>query len=97
MTKKTMDRREFIKTGVVSAAALGGLAGRRLYSNTTYSGIEYDSKGIPCRLLGTTGVHIPLIVFGGGSRFCTVKDPELSAQILTYALDHGFLLLGYSP
>lgn len=85
-----MDRREFIKTGVVSAAALGGLSIKVLHSNHLDAATKYDSKGILCRPLGSTGVHIPLIVFGGGSRFCTVKDPELSAKILTYALDHGF-------
>ncbi|MBN2244859.1 MAG: aldo/keto reductase, partial [Candidatus Aminicenantes bacterium] len=90
MRKKTMDRREFIKTGVVSAAALGGLSIKGLHSNPLETAIGYDSKGILCRPLGKTGVQIPLIVFGGGSRFCTVKDPEESIQMLTYALDHGF-------
>jgi len=90
MSKKTMDRREFIKTGVASAAALGGLSLKGMFSDTEGTGIEYDSKGIPCRQLGKTGVSIPIIVFGGGSRFCTIKDPDESARILTYALDHGF-------
>jgi aryl-alcohol dehydrogenase-like predicted oxidoreductase len=50
----------------------------------------YDAKGVQTRVLGKTGVAIPIIVFGGGSRFCAVKDPQQSQELLNHALDHGF-------
>jgi len=41
-------------------------------------------------VLGNTGVAIPVIVFGGGSRFCSVTDQDESLAILNHALDSGF-------
>lgn len=41
-------------------------------------------------ILGKTGVRVPRIVIGCGSRFCNIKDPEKSAELLNAALDHGF-------
>lgn len=49
----------------------------------------YDPRGLPTRPLGSTGVAVPLIGFGAGSRFCAVADPEKSVAILTCALDNG--------
>jgi predicted aldo/keto reductase-like oxidoreductase len=49
----------------------------------------YDSKGLPTRPLGKTGVSVPIIGFGSGSRFCRILDPEKSVEAINYALDHG--------
>jgi len=86
MIKKTLNRRDFIKKSLTAALAVNTLSCQSLFKRKK----GYDSKGLRTRPFGKTGVQIPLIVIGGGSRFCTVKDPEKSMEILTYALDHGF-------
>jgi aryl-alcohol dehydrogenase-like predicted oxidoreductase len=91
MSEKPMNRRDFLKTCVASSAALGVFSRRDLFA-TEEKG-QFDAKGMPIRVLGKTGVSVPLIVIGGGSRFCTVKDPEESVAILNYAIDHGFYYL----
>lgn len=86
-----MKRRDFIKECATSAAALGIFSRRELFAEREEK--KYDAKGMPTRVLGKTGVSIPLIVVGGGSRFCTVADPDESVAILNYAVDHGFYYL----
>ena len=34
----------------------------------------YDAKDLPTVVLGKTGVTIPRMAFGLGSRFCTIKS-----------------------
>jgi hypothetical protein len=87
MKKNNLTRRDFIKTCLTATAALSTLSCRGIFSSKTAN--PYDPKGLPTRILGNTGVQIPLIVVGCGSRFCTVTDPEKSTEILTYALDNG--------
>jgi predicted aldo/keto reductase-like oxidoreductase len=50
---------------------------------------KFDSKGVPTRILGKTGIQVPIIGIGTGSRFCFVYDEDKALEILTYALDHG--------
>jgi len=83
----TIDRRHFIGTCLVTAAGISSLS---CDSETQQQQQGYDSKGLPTRVLGKTGVAIPLISFGGGSRFCAVSDQEQSVAILEHALDNGF-------
>jgi uncharacterized protein len=92
MKNKKIGRREFFKKTLTSAAALGGLASGTLFSKGTGSAFppKYDAKGLPTSVLGKTGVSVPRIGIGCGSRFCAVEDPEKSVEILTSALDHGF-------
>jgi len=84
---KTMDRRVFMRTCVVATAALGSSLPADAFTGAQ-SG--FDPRGLQTRVLGKTGVRIPVIVFGAGSRFCAVKDPEKSDELLNHALDHGF-------
>jgi predicted aldo/keto reductase-like oxidoreductase len=49
----------------------------------------YNAKGLPTAQLGKTGVTIPRIAIGLGSRFCTIKSAEEAFNILTFALDNG--------
>ena len=86
MSQKKVSRRDFIKTSITTALAVNTLSCGSLFKRKKV----YDPKGLPTRVLGKTGIQIPLIVIGGGSRFCTVKDPEKSLEILTHALDNGF-------
>lgn len=88
MKDNSMNRRDFIKTCMTTTAAISTLSYKNLFSRTDSN--PYDPKGLPTRILGKTGVSVPLIVIGGGSRFCTIKDPEKSTELLHYALDNGF-------
>ena len=89
-----MDRRYFLKTCLAAGLAAGNVRAKRVFgmSRQGARGIEspnYDAKCFPTRLLGRTGVRVPVIGFGGGSRFCRVEDLEKSLELLNYALDHG--------
>ncbi|MFB0565611.1 MAG: aldo/keto reductase [Candidatus Aminicenantaceae bacterium] len=88
MKEKPINRRDFIKKCFKTTAALGVLSYGDLLS--VKEGKLYDAKGLPTRVLGKTGVRVPLIGIGGGSRFCTIKEPDRSVELLNYALDHGF-------
>lgn len=82
-----MKRREFLKSCAASPVALKALSGRGLFRGEKPA---YDAKGLPTRVLGKTGVSVPLLGLGAGSRFCAVEDADKSVEILTHALDHGF-------
>jgi len=83
-----INRRDFIKKCFTATAVLGALPYKGLFSEKKSE--LFDAKGLPTRVLAKTGIRVPLIGIGGGSRFCTIKDPEKSVELLTYALDHGF-------
>jgi len=91
MKKGSISRRGFLQACVTGAAALGSLASEKAFGGR--AGIPgaaaYDSKGLPTRALGKTGVSVPIIGFGSGSRFCRILEPEKSVEVLNYALDHG--------
>lgn len=86
MEDPTIDRRQFIGTCLVTAAGIGSLG---CDSNVPAMQQGYDAKGLPTRILGKTGVAVPLIALGCGSRFCSVTDLDQSAAILEQALAHG--------
>ncbi len=91
MKNKPLGRREFLKSCLAATAAAGDLiAGKTAASQgMNASATAYDAKGLPTRVLGRTGVPVPVIGFGGGSRFCRVEDVDQSVELLNYALDHG--------
>lgn len=87
----SVKRRDFLKKFLTASAALSGLSCANLFSRAKkISEADYDSKGLPTRILGKTGVSVPLVALGGGSRFCTIREPEKSVELLNYALDQGF-------
>jgi len=88
MGKNSINRRDFLKTCLTATAAVGTFSCKGIFSSKKAN--PFDAKGLPTRVLGKTGVKIPPIVMGCGSRFCTVTDPEQSTEILTYALNNGF-------
>jgi hypothetical protein len=92
MEKNNFSRRKFIK-GTIGAAGLVMVGAEFLPSNTLFRAIgsssTYDDKGLPTAILGRTGVRIPRIAIGLGSRFCNIKNPEESYNLLNYALDNG--------
>ena len=87
MDDRAIDRRQFIGTCLATAAGIGSLGCERTVPAVQQG---YDGKGLPTRVLGKTGVSVPLIAIGGGSRFCSVADPDESAAILEQALAGGF-------
>jgi uncharacterized protein len=82
MKKKDLTRREFIKTtGAVSAGVI-------LAPQVACSASPYDAKGLPTAILGKTGVRIPKMIMGLGSRFMAVSE-EKGLEILETALNKG--------
>ncbi|MGB8958853.1 MAG: aldo/keto reductase, partial [Candidatus Aminicenantales bacterium] len=84
MSRYPIRRRDFLKT--VAAAAAVPLAGRPIPALTS----GFDAKGLPTAVLGKTGVAVPRIGIGLGSRFCAVEDEDKALGILETALDQGF-------
>ena len=88
MADKPLDRRTFLKLGI--AAAAGGMAAASCrVPALSPAGSAYDPKGLPTRTLGRTGLSVPILSLGAGSRFLTVKDPAKAEEILRQALDNG--------
>ena len=83
-----MERRDFLKTTVGAGFALVGA--KLLASEGTGADLnDYDPKGLPTVMFGSTGVRIPRIVLGLGSRFCHMDSDQESYDMLNYALDNG--------
>jgi predicted aldo/keto reductase-like oxidoreductase len=99
MSRTRILRRDFLKT--LAAAAAGTAVSRRAPTVSTAGpagaarpaispGGAFDAKGLPAVTLGKTGVAVPRIGLGLGSRFCAVADEDTAQAILQAALDHGF-------
>jgi uncharacterized protein len=85
MKKTDISRRSFIRKSIAAGIAFTGLSARG--SGEFVTGL--NPMGLPTLPLGKTGVRIPGISIGLGSRFCSVADEDKSLEILTYALDNG--------
>jgi uncharacterized protein len=82
MLKKDFTRRNFIRTsGALAAGALLSPAAACSFS-------PYDAKGLPTTILGKTGVRIPRLILGLGSRFMAASE-EKGLEILETALSKG--------
>jgi len=91
MESSSNSRRKFIK-GTIGTGLL--IAGSGLLPSCSIfrmagSDTKYDAKGLPTAMLGSTGVRIPRIAIGLGSRFCNIKTNEEAYQLLNFALDNG--------
>lgn len=91
--KKEFTRRKFLKS-TLSAGAL--IAGSGLaFSSSGDGNIKkirknpYDPKGLPVTVLGKTGVTVPRIAIGLGSRFLNIKTLDEAIEMCNYALDNG--------
>lgn len=84
MKLRKINRRKFLKNTAIAGAALSMPAGWMCSSDKS----PYSSKGLPTRMLGKTGVKVPLMTIGTGSRFMG-NTREKRLEILEYALDHG--------
>ncbi len=96
---KKISRRDFLRASAVMASGLmlsseEALA-RKVETSDSVKTLSnknkciYDAKDLPTVVLGKTGVTIPRMAFGLGSRFCTIKSEEEADNILRKALDSG--------
>ena len=82
MNTKDYTRRDFIKTtGAVTAGVI-------LAPTVACSSSPFDSKGLPTTILGKTGVRIPIMVMGLGSRFMAIEEDK-GLEVLETALNSG--------
>lgn len=92
MNKNELSRRKFIK-GTIGASLLvsgtGLLPSCSVLRPIFRSESPYNAKGLPTVLFGSTGVRVPRILCGLGSRFCHIDSDEEAQKMLHYALDHG--------
>ena len=49
----------------------------------------FDPKDLPTRPLGKTGVEVPLIILGCGSRFTSISNEDQALSLLESALNQG--------
>ncbi len=73
-----ISRRHFLTT-----PALGGVAAQ------AFAAVPDPQTGIPTRILGRTGVRVPILLMGGGSRFLKYGNPDAAAEALNRAFDLG--------
>lgn len=79
---KEFTRRDFIKTTVGASIAVAG--------TSLLPGCEPNQSGeLASTILGKTGMRIPRIAIGLGSRFCAMKSRDDAIALLNYALDNG--------
>ena len=83
--KKKITRRNFVKTTIAGTAAVAVTP----TIGCTNLGNPYDSKNLPTRMLGNTGVRVPLIGYGCGSRWMSEQNDDIALEILETALDNG--------
>lgn len=83
MGQNDFTRREFIKTGAIGATAI--MAGCGVNGSLKN---PYNAKGLPTVVLGKTGVAIPRIAIGCGSRFLMASTDD-GIEMLNYALENG--------
>ncbi len=88
MTRHYLRRRDFLKTLAATAVSVPALSSAA--PSAPAPGQGYDPKGLPTSILGRTGVSVPRIGIGLGSRFCAVRDEDTAVRILEAALDQGF-------
>ena len=92
--KSDYSRRKFIKNTFGAGVALAGT--RMAFSQMTETEEspvqiknQYDPKGLPVTALGKTGVVVPRIAIGLGSRFLNIATLDEALEMCNYALDNG--------
>lgn len=90
MKKKDFTRRKFIKGAIGTSLLVSGaglLNSCSIFQKKPNN--AYDAKGLPTVPFGSTGVHVPRILCGLGSRFCHIDSDEQAREMLNYVLDNG--------
>lgn len=83
--KKNINRRKFVKTTLAATAGLATSPQLGLGKGKN----PFDPKDLPTRPLGKTGLQVPLLGIGCGSRWMSVKDDNKALEILEHALNNG--------
>jgi len=84
-----MERRDFLKTTLGAGLVFAG-SNLLASENADVQTDGYDPKGLPTTMFGSTGVRIPRMLLGLGSRFCHIHNAEEAIEMLNFALDNGF-------
>jgi len=91
--RKKYTRRRFIERTLGAGALIAG--SQMAFSNVPLSGAAkilknpYDPKGLPTAVLGKTGVMIPRMAIGLGSRFLNIANLDEALEMCNFALDNG--------
>lgn len=91
--KEPVSRRKFLKSalgaGVIVAGSHIDFGSHREKSLPEEGTNPYDPKGLSTSVLGNTGVVIPRIAVGLGSRFLNIRSLDEALEMCNYALDNG--------
>jgi uncharacterized protein len=91
--KSRLSRRKFIKSTLVAGVAVAGspavFAAANGPGDQGKSREKYNAKGLPTVVLGSTGVVVPRMAIGLGSRFLTISGTSEALEMCNYALDNG--------
>ena len=87
-------RRKFLERTLSAGVAITGtkmFLSDAMASGTVQADVKnkYDPKGLPTAVLGKTGVIIPRIAIGLGSRFLNIPTLAEALEMCNYALDNG--------
>lgn len=86
MNNDKITRRKFIERTTLSVASATVLP------SILESEAEAEAK-LPKRLLGRTGVSVPILAFGCGSRFLMYQDEQEALRVLNHVIDSGVTYL----
>jgi predicted aldo/keto reductase-like oxidoreductase len=73
----SISRREFLETAALSGLSAGTLAA------------DAGKVQLPTRILGRTGVRVPILAMGTGSRFLLYKEEDKAVEAVRKGLDLG--------
>jgi len=83
--KNIYSRRKFIKSTLTAGVAIAGAP--IVFGKSEQN--QYNAKGLPTAVLGKTGVIIPRMAIGLGSRFLNIPTLDEALEMCTFALDNG--------
>jgi predicted aldo/keto reductase-like oxidoreductase len=91
MERSDLSRRKFIRNALGTGLIVAGSGLLPSWATARSKGLKtnYNAKGLPTAFLGKTGVRIPRIACGLGSRFCSIEKTDDAVRLLNYALDNG--------
>ena len=73
-----ISRRQFVEASAAGCAAA-------LLSGSSFA----ETKKMPMRAFGKTGEKVPILAFGGGSRYLMYQDADQAIAVLNHAIDLG--------
>ena len=83
---RKMNRREFIAATAAGALAAGAAGSNLSAADSHFHTIPHSP--LPTRPFGKTGVDVPILTFGCGSRWMEYSDDE-AIEVINHAIDSG--------